>query len=452
MSDTSPAPDQERDAPAADPAPVASLWRNGDYIGWWTGNTLSALGTSVSTIAYPLLVLDLTGSVGQAGLIGSAGLLGILVTALWGGVMADRVSRRAILIIGPFVQAATLLVVTGLIRADRAGLPVLMAAALLGGLVSGVVMAAGTPALRRIVTAEQLPTANGQAVSRDMIAQLLGAPLGGFLFGVARWLPFLADALSFVFAALGALNIRRPLGPDPRAEHARSTVTKDIADGIRFVRDQPFLRFVVIMASVLNMIAQAFMLLLIALVAYRGGSPTAVGVVSGMTVAGALVGSVVAPLVAKRLDARTLLIAAIWAFTAGLAATALAPEVWQIAVIVCLAQVATVPLNVVLMTYVMQLVPDGLLGRVAAVNRFGAYGLEWLGPLLAGLLAWLFGVPGGMAALLIVMVPLAVTLMASRSLDILRTPITQVTALSDPAAATVPGQRVADPDEEPSVA
>jgi len=44
-----------------------SLWRNTDYIGWWTGNSISALGSSVSGIAYPLLVLYTTGSVGKAG-------------------------------------------------------------------------------------------------------------------------------------------------------------------------------------------------------------------------------------------------------------------------------------------------------------------------------------------------------------------------------------------------
>jgi MFS family permease len=411
------------------------LWRNGDYIGWWTGNVLSALGTSVSTIAFPLLVLYLTGSVGKAGLIGSANLLGVLITTLWGGVLADRVSRKAILVIGPLVQAGLLAVVTVLVRGGDVNLAVLVLIALVSGGASGVVMAAATPALRRVVPKEQLAAANGQAVSRDMVAQLLGAPLGGLLFGIARWLPFLADALSFLFAALGALNIRRPLGPDKTPDQAPNPITTDIAEGIRFVRHQPFLRFVVVMASVMNMVAQAFLLLLIALVAYRGGSSAAVGVITGVTVAGGLLGSVVAPLVIRRLRARTLLVLAIWTFTAGLAVTAVVPQVWQIGVVVALAEIATVPVNVVLITYVMHLVPDQLLGRVAAVNRFGAYALEWLGPLLAGGLALLFGVPGGMLALLIVMVPLAVLLMVARALDILGTPVDQIGELSEPEPA-----------------
>ncbi len=91
------------------------------------------------------------------------------------------------------------------------------------------------------------------------------------------------------------------------------------------------------------------------------------------------------------MKARALLCGAIWVFTVGVAAIALVPQVWEIAVVVFLTQVATVPVNVVLMTYVMRLVPNGLLGRVASVNRFGAYALEWCGPLLAGLFVALFG-------------------------------------------------------------
>ncbi|MFC1400698.1 MULTISPECIES: MFS transporter [Streptacidiphilus] len=430
----------------SEPERQPPLWRNGDYVGWWTGNTLSALGTSVSAIAFPLLVLASTGSVSKAGVIGSANLLGVVVTALWGGVLADRVSRRAILVAGPLAQAAVLAAVTVLARADRPSLPLLVAASLLSGLLSGVVMGAGTPALARIVPKEQLATANGQAMSRDMLAQLLGAPVGGVLFGLARWVPFGADALSFVFAALGALNIRRPLGPDRDAAAPRTSVLADVSAGLRFVRVQPFVRFVVVMASVLNMVAQAFLLLLIALVAHRGGGPTAIGLVSATTVAGGFAGSLVAPAVARRFRARVLLCGAVWIFTLGLAVTALVPQVWEIALVVCLTQVATVPVNVVLTTYLMRLVPDGMLGRVAAVNRFGAYALEWCGPLLAGLFVALFGAPGGMLALLVVMVPLAVALMVAPALAILGTPVGEVAELAVPEPAkSAPGVVAAVP-------
>ncbi len=414
----------------SEPDPEPSLWRNSDYVGWWTGNTISALGTSVSAIAYPMLVLSLTGSVAKAGFIGSANLIGILVTTLWGGALADRVSRRAILVLGPLAQALVLGGVALLIRSGHTDLPLLAVAAALSGLCAGVVLGASTPALARIVPMERLPAANGQAMTRDLAAQLLGAPLGGALFALARSVPFLADGISFVFAALGALHIRTPLGPDRVDQRQRASMLRDVGEGIGFVRDQPFLRFVVVMASVLNMINQAFLLLLIGLVVYRGGSPGMVGVCVAMTVVGGLIGSLFASRVVARVPARAVLCGGIAIFTIAVVAIAVVPAAWQIAAVVCVAEVATVPANVVLQSYVMRIVPDQLLGRVAAVNRFGAYALEWAGPLVAGLLTVLFGVSGGMLGLLIVLVPLVVALALAPALRVLATPLAEVPALA----------------------
>ena len=103
------------------PAPEArlpSLWRSADYANWWTSNTLSALGTSVSAIAYPLLVLYTTGSVAQAGLISAASLLRALITTLWGGALADRISRNAILVCGQWTGP----LIAGLLGVPGAGI------------------------------------------------------------------------------------------------------------------------------------------------------------------------------------------------------------------------------------------------------------------------------------------------------------------------------------------
>ncbi|MFD8692533.1 MFS transporter [Streptomyces sp. NPDC059651] len=421
---------EEEHLPSA-PGKAKSLWRSADYVGWWSGNTISALGTSVAAISYPLLLLHDTGSVAQASFAGSLNLLGVLVTTLWGGALADRVSRKAILVAGPLAQSLVLAVITVMVHAERAHVALVVGASLLSGLMTGVTLGASTPALRRIVPKEQLPSANGQAMGRDMAAQLLGAPLGGMLFSVARWLPFAADAVSYLFASLGALLIRRPLGPDRGTEERQgSTMVQEVAAGLRFVRHQPFLRDVVLLAAVLNMVAAAFALLLVALVKYRGGDPTEIGVVTAMTMVGGVAGAILAPVLAARIRPRSLVHIAMWVFTVAFAATAIVPELWQIAVVVCLAHLSVVPINVVLQSYVIQLVPDAFTGRVAAVNRFGAYALEWVGPLLAGMLAALLGVAGAVAALVVVMFPVALALHFSRGLDVLGAPLDRVDELS----------------------
>lgn len=407
-----------------------SLWRNSDYVGWWIGDSVSALGTSVSTLAYPLLVLFVTGSVAQAGAIAAANLFGTLVTTLWGGALADRVSRRAIMVLGPLVQAAVLAGVAVLVSTGHVQLPYLVCAAVLSGLVTGIVAGAATPALRRIVPKAQLATATGNAMGRDLAADLFGAPLAGILFAVTRWFPFAADAISFMCASAGAMLIRRPLGPDRSADAERSTVLQDIAAGLRFVRGQPFIRFVVLWSALLNAVGQGLALLFIALVIHRGGGPTTVGLVSSVALLGGIAGAAIGPVVAKRVRPRLVMYAAAWSFVAAVALMALVPRPWQIGAVMLLAMLTMVPLNVVLQSYVVRIIPDQYTGRVSAVTRFGVQVLEWTGPLLAGLVATLFGVPGGVLALLVLLVPLAVALHVTRSLDVLDRPLEDVAEVS----------------------
>jgi MFS family permease len=96
------------------------------------------------------------------------------------------------------------------------------------------------------------------------------------------------------------------------------------------------------------------------------------------------------------------------------------------------------PLNIVLESYLVRLVPDSFSGRVSAVNRFGALSLQWCGPLLAGVVADQFGPPGGAIALMLMLVPLALALHVSRSLGVLEQPVERVAELNvAPARQTV---------------
>src|SRR5262249_14597578 len=73
---------------------VAPLWRNRDYAGWWVSSLISSLGSSMSQLAYPLLMLYATGSVARAGIVGACLNIGGLSTTLLGGALADHYSRR----------------------------------------------------------------------------------------------------------------------------------------------------------------------------------------------------------------------------------------------------------------------------------------------------------------------------------------------------------------------
>jgi MFS family permease len=416
-----------------------SLLLNRDYLGWWTGNTVSAFGTSISGIAFPLLVLFSTGSVAKAGLITAANLIGSVVTTLWGGALADRVSRKAIMITGPVIQAAALGAVAVLAHSGRTPIAGLAALACASGLARGFASGAGTAALRRIVPKSQMATASSQMMTRDMAAEIIGSPLGGFLFALARWLPFGADAVSYLFASAGAAVIRRPLGPDRTARSQQSSMLDDIGAGIRFVRRQPFLRFVFIWSALINIVGSGFFLVFIALVRYRGGGPTEVGFVTAVALVGGVAGALISPLLLRKVRARLVIYAALWAFVASFAAVAVAPRPWLIGVALLVGMIGLGPINIVIESYMIPLVPDTLIGRVSAANSFGSQSLQWTGPLLAGFLADLLGPPAGALALLAAFIPFAIWPHLTRSLDILDQPLASLTPLPDPNAPSPAG-------------
>src|SRR5215469_18503135 len=99
--DNEPAELGEGSSPAARPGP---LGRNRDFNLLWSGQALSDLGTQMSTIAYPLLILAVTGSAAKAGIVGSATIGGMLLFLLPAGVAADRWRRKRIMLITSSLQ------------------------------------------------------------------------------------------------------------------------------------------------------------------------------------------------------------------------------------------------------------------------------------------------------------------------------------------------------------
>ncbi|WP_419998153.1 MFS transporter [Streptomyces boninensis] len=418
-----------------DAGPPPSLWRNLDYMYWWTGNGVSTLGTSVSALAFPLLILHTTGSAAQAGILSACHMVGMLITLPIGGALADRVSRRALMVTGPLIQSAAMTAIAVLVLRGDPWILALDALALTGGLAAGIRTGVTLPALRRIVPKEQVATATAQGMGRDMVAQLMGAPLGGLLYSVTRWMPFAFDAVSYLFVSIASLLIRRPLGPDRDPDAGpRAPLFAELADGVRLIRRSDYLVFTIVWGAVLNVVTEGFTLLFVVLVQERGGGPTDVGTATSLALAGGLLGSVVAPTLMRRIGARPVMLLAAWLFVACFAAAVWAPRPWQIGLVMLVAMTSMVPLNVVIEAYQVRLVPDAFLGRVAATSRFCMQSVQWIGPVGAGWLADAAGVHTATLILAGVMGVLALSLHgARRQLSLLRQPLNDVQELS-PAA------------------
>ncbi|GAA5198369.1 MFS transporter [Rugosimonospora acidiphila] len=367
------------------------LLRNRDYTSWWIGGTVSDFGSALSVIAYPMLILVLTGSAARAGTVGAAVSIGGLVTMLLGGVLADRLSRRTILTAGPLIQALAVSTVVVSVATGHVNITYLSAVGFVQGLVSGLAGGAELATLRRVVPEEQLPTAFAQYQGRTMAVRLAGPSASGFLFSLATWAPFLGDALSFLAGALGAVLIRRPLGPDPDERGVRQSVFASIGAGLRFIRRNAYLRFLMVWVAIANARNAGLLILVVVLIHSHHGSATLVGAVSSIGAIGGLTGSLLSSRIAERVPGRLIIIALSWIAALVFVGIALVPSAWMIAALLALMMFLTGPINVVFGTYEARIIPDALMGRVSSAISFGAASIQWLGPFGAGFLAEAFG-------------------------------------------------------------
>ncbi|HWG25055.1 MFS transporter [Actinospica sp.] len=405
------------------------LFRNRDYTGWWIGATVSEYGTALSTVAYPLLILFVTGSSTSAGVVAAAESIGGLITMLIGGALADRVSRRALLLASPLVQAAVVSTVAVAVLTGHVYVSHVAVVGLIQGLVGGLSGGADFAALRRVVPEEMLPNAFALAQGRTWAIRLAGPSSGGLLFGVARWLPFLGDAVSFLASALGVLLIRKPLGPDPD-EHAdeRESILASIAGGFRYIRSNAYLRFLTIWTGLENCLINGLLILVIVLIHSRHGSATLIGAVSSLGAVGGLIGASVSSRIAKRIPGRPLVIAVSWIMVAATVGIALVPNPWAIGALIALMFVLIAPLNVVFGTYEVRMIPDALMGRVSSAISFGASSVRWLGPLSAGTLASVFSPSVATLVFAGVQAAVAMSTFIASGLHVLGRPIDEVTA------------------------
>ena len=181
---------------------LTPLRRNRDFVLLQSGQLLSAMGSEATVIAYPLLALALTHSPARAGVVSFARLVPFAVLQLPAGVIADRVDRRRVMVAADLVRAVTIGVLAATVVAGDVSFALLAFVALVEGAASVAFTTAATGALRSVVPAPQLPEAVGAVTARVATVNLAGPPLGGFLFGVARSLPFVTDACRQVDPAL----------------------------------------------------------------------------------------------------------------------------------------------------------------------------------------------------------------------------------------------------------
>jgi MFS family permease len=376
------------------------LARNHDFTILWIGETISDLGSTMSLFVFPLLGYHLTGSTLVAAVLEGAGLLGMAGMLLPAGVLADRFDRRR-LMLGASAAGGLLygsLAVAGAL--DMLTVPHVAVVALLTGVCAGIYQPAGMGAVRAVVSQEELPTAYSQVQARQHIASLLGGPLGGALYAVRAWAPFLVDAVSYAVSVLTLSRIRTDLRPQPR-EGVPTRPVEQVKEGYRFIWKQPFFRTLLVWSAMSNLLVNACFFVVSMRLIRDHYAPAQIGLVSTCAGIGGILGALAAPYVINRLRTGTLTVVVAW-----MCVLPLVPLIWWATPVGACVSVFFLLLlnpagNAGIGSYRAALTPDDLQGRVGSAMGFVSMGVMPFAPLLGGLaLTWLGG--SGAVALLVI--------------------------------------------------
>ncbi len=409
--------------PASRHSPVGGLLRTRNFALLWIGESTSAVGSAITTVALPLVAVS-TLHAGPAivALLTAATWLPWLLIGLPAGVWVDRWPRRRTLVIADVVSAVVLVIIPIAAWTNVLTMTLLLVAALLAGTAGIFFNLAFNAFLPHLVCAEDLLEGNSKLQTSASVALVVGPGLGGLLAqAVGAVSGILIDSFTFLVSVACLLGLR-PEPQPPFCAGDQPGMLRQIAEGIGFVMRGRLLRAMLVVAAVTNFAMLGITALrVVFLVRTDGAAPGTAGFVIGVGSLGGILGAALASRAARRFgSARTYLVANV-AAAPFIFLLPLGGHGWRLTLFAAgsfIVSAAATMSNVMTMTFRGNFVAAHLLGRVTAASRIFVFGTIPLGAATAGLLASALGIRAAMWALavLYVITPLPLLATSARTL------------------------------------
>ncbi|MDQ0796116.1 MFS transporter [Streptomyces sp. B1I3] len=371
-------------------------------------NSISTAGTSLTLIGVPWFVLETTGSAGRAGVVAFCATLPIVVAALIGGPVIDRIGRRRVAVASDAVCGAAVAAIPLLHYAGALAFWMLCALMALNGLVH-------TPGnTARYVLVPDLAEEAGTTLTRaaslfDAVsrgARMVGAALAGVLIAVAgAETVLLLDAASFaVSALLVAAGVRGVGAAEPRRTTAPVSLRSyraELREGYAYLLGNRLLLCVVVMVMFMNGTDQGWNAVLLPVHAEGElGGATDLGLLTALFGAGGLAGALLYGAVGHRFSRHTVFtVCVVLCGAPRFVVAAVTGTTAPLAVTMALSGVAGGMLNPILTTVTYERVPEELRSRVSGALTAGCELAMPVGGLAAGLLVEGVGARGALLAM-----------------------------------------------------
>ncbi|MEU5163567.1 MFS transporter [Streptomyces sp. NPDC020875] len=414
-----------------------SLWRNGDFLKFWFGETLSLLGAQVTNLALPLTAITAFGATDeQVGFLRFLQLVPYLGLALVLGVWVDRARRRRLMLGANLVRMVLLALVPVLYWTGTLDLTLLLAVACAVGVASvlfDVSWMSYVPTLVR--DPERYVEAGAKMGMSSSAADVAGPGLAGLLVAaVTAPVALVANAFSCLVSVVSLLLIRTP-EPRPVSATVRRRVPAELRAGLRWVLRNPVLRSLALIGFCCNfsMVTVWTVFLLYGTRDLHLG-PTAIGGVFATASVGGLIGAAISRTVIRRFRLGRVYLVAQSALLLGplLIVLAAGPRPVMVGMFVFSFFTSYLGLGVagvVIVSLRQAGTPQSMMGRMTAVFRTLLFGGGALGGLSAGLLSGRLGAHGALTVAAAGSAAVVITLALS--------PVSRLTGLpTEPPAET----------------
>ena len=372
----------------------------------WTATAISNLGDGVSMVAYPWLASAVTRSPILIAAAGFASRLPWLIFTLHAGVLTDRFDRRKLIVAMDFMRGLLTVFVGLVVFFNKDSFPALdelttitnletnwpiyftlLVTAFLFGLAEVLRDNSAQTLMPSVVDKENLEKANGRMWSAESLTNsFIGPPLGSLLIGIAIFIPFFFDAVSFFFAVALIASLKgtfKPVADDKPRE--KINFKAEIKEGYAWLWAHPLLRPMAIILGSMNglgtMVGATFILFaqeVLETSVFTFALLGTAGAVGG-TVGGLLAPKISAKLGSGRSLAMTLAAAPIGSLIIALTTT------WQVVwVVVVFETFFAILWNTITVSLRQSIIPTHLLGRVNSVYRFFAWGSIPIGMFVGG--------------------------------------------------------------------
>jgi MFS family permease len=358
----------------------------------WASSIISNLADGVMLAAVPLLAISLTDSPVLISLIGAMVMLPWLLFAIPIGAIVDRVDRRYIFAGANASRSAVVGVLALLIALDHVTIFWLLAAAFIIGVCEVAADTTAQSLIPQILEEKDFEKGNSRLqISETVIQGFIGAPISGFIYAAAIYLPFFINSLGFAISALLALSIPVKYLQDIRQEGEEKTERRFVADmkfGIAYLFNQKVLRRLVVTTATIGLcyaMGSATMVLFI--IKELGLQERFFGVILAIQGVGAILGALVASRTSSKFGRSKVMTFAIVASSAVLLIQGFSPNIYIFVALATFGGFVISQWNILLMATYQTVIPKELYGRIHGTRRTLVWGAMPLGSLLGGVLA-----------------------------------------------------------------